>query len=93
MRINVTDKHIKYGRPKSDCYCPIAIAINEAMRSISDDPRASVGPFFTSVYQADKLVNNRFSAENPAEVTEFIKKYDLGHKVEPFSFELNLVLL
>ena len=84
MEIEVTKQHIKDGR-KLDCnYCPVALAIRDAVTNstcveVCDD----MSPII-SFYKGDDLLE--FAA--PDSVYEFIENFDLGGSVKPFKFTL-----
>ena len=82
MLIRVTQEHIDKG-VRDDCrQCPVALAIQEATKSIVD-----VLPMYCQfTYISDwpgKAVNL------PIEVTEFIKGFDSEGFGLPFTFELD----
>lgn len=82
MKINITQKDINKGEKANGDRCPIARAIKRAM------------PFKNIWYKYEVgriLVMNRFGNtvfELPVEAVKFIRDYDGGHPVEPFSFEV-----
>lgn len=80
MVINVTGRHIAGGK-RSDCnYCPIALAFKEAGLNIQ------VGSYF--IHRSPDDLEN--ASELPNAVCDFIRKFDRGQPVQPFSFEINL---
>lgn len=80
MLIHVTSEHIKNGRKGSPSACPIALAI---MKKCYD---VYVGTDYLQVKkQPDRYFTNmRF----PKAVKAFIRKFDCGEEVAPFSFTL-----
>lgn len=77
MKISVTQEHIKKGKPRAHCACPVALAIKE------------VTPWCPMV--DSKFVEfGSFVMDLPQEVTTFIDLFDHGHPVEPFEFELEI---
>ena len=79
IRVKVTGKHIDEGEPGDSFRCPIALAVKEATNvatrdvTLVDGIEISVGPF---VFKAT------------LKVKEFIKSFDKGKKVKPFTFWL-----
>jgi len=74
MIISVTEEHIKKGVKASYRTCPIALALEDAG---FDSPKVSVASYW---YQDAKRLNL------PLKVQKFIKDFDNGKKVRPFSF-------
>lgn len=83
--INVTSEDISRGEPKNARCCPVAIAIgrhaNWATEVTVD--RYEIG-FETDINCESELVST------PAEASEFIKDFDAGMPVQPFSFNLDI---
>lgn len=83
MKVIVTQDHIARGRQGPNS-CPVALALKETS---SDFANVIVGPqwFFSRneefhiTYQSTNL---------PKKVQQFIKKFDAGEPVKPFSFEI-----
>lgn len=74
MEVKVTQEHIDKGKQGSSIKCPIAIALEE-MGHIACVSRLSV------------LVMNR-NFYLPFIASEFVKDFDAGRPVKPFSFVL-----
>lgn len=84
MVINVTQEDIYFGQRK-ECYkCPVALAINRSLPEMT----AKVGHFDICLYDATRKPLR--TVETPLSVWVFITKFDLGRRVEPFSFELEV---
>ncbi len=84
MTINVTQEHIREGQTHSCDSCPVALAIT-----------AVTGPCDISVLRSDIIIKawrgkTKFTTKSPACVTEFIRYFDNGAKLAPFSFELDI---
>lgn len=79
MTINVTQKHIDKGI-KGAFTCPVNLAVRDKL-SIKDN---SVKVCWTAIF----VGTIRYPIH--ADVTTFIRKFDNGDKVEPFSFEVEL---
>jgi hypothetical protein len=81
MRITVTKKHIKRGRPSESDFCPIALALK------------SVGVKNPNV-DADTIDGLRrgtnFTKSTPDKLARFIARFDDGNPVKPFSFDIAL---
>lgn len=76
MKIDVTQEDIDHGMPKCFYDCPVALAI-----------KRTYGIEYARV-NGYILVGLKRGALTPPDVTTFIKQFDAGHYVEPFSFEL-----
>lgn len=81
MLIHVTQEHINDGNKCSSILCPIALAITKAMENRWSVGSTTAGP-----------LNNRMDDEVtlPGIVTAFIRLFDKGEPVVPFSFELDV---
>ena len=75
MKIKIKRKHIIDGEPESSLGCPIALALQEYGISNPD-----VGRKYVEL--------GKKKVQLPESAQEFIKKFDDGSKVQPFSFEL-----
>ena len=96
MQINVTQKHIQAGKPKKHLDCPITLAFKaKGFQQISIH--------LTEAYYAypmpDRLVITTDGVRTidrfiirwiplPKEATAFIRAFDAGDTVEPFTFEI-----
>lgn len=104
VTISVTDDDIKEGH-RCDCYyCPVARAIQRMLKPSSasiNQVLAEVTPrgvtiIYNTITISDVLGmthHNLCSLEKiriPEPATFFINRYDGGHKVTPFSFELDI---
>ena len=89
MKIEVTQQDIKYNtaRKESLYFCPIALAVKRKMNTIYDTTNTDcivrvygdcIEIFVKYSYHVYKLT---------AEAKEFIKCFDEGKKVKPFTFE------
>lgn len=79
MKIEVTQKHIDYGKRWSTKSCPVALAIAEATGS-----RVRISPYRNIVHAMRQVLNI------PEEATRFMDKFDVGLPVEPMTFELRV---
>jgi hypothetical protein len=77
MLIRVTEEHIKAGKPDNCRFCPIAIAITEALEH----------KYIVVVKPKLCYTCGRVFAL-PEIARNFIRSFDLGKHVEPFEFEL-----
>lgn len=81
VTIEVTEADIQVGQRKNCFDCPIALAVRRAYPEITNPE------FNISVGVRHGFVGNaRFWM--PTEAAEFIKKFDAGETVEPFSFQV-----
>lgn len=79
MRIDVTQEDIDKGVKKCHCTCPIALALKRQTRvayEVSDDCVVAV--------------TDRFAHGLPEHASSFIRAFDMGLIVAPFSFELDI---
>lgn len=84
ITISVERRHITHGVRCNTGMCPIALAIVDCLR---DGVRCSVGN--TGVW----LYGGVFSGhvlELPEEAQQFVRRFDRGAEVEPFSFTLQM---
>lgn len=76
MLIKVTEWHINRGMPEHGDKCPIALAIRGKVR-------------WKSVYVDPGVIEvGCSSGRPPKKVSKFIRRFDAGKKVRPFSFRL-----
>jgi hypothetical protein len=81
-RIFVTKKDIQYGFKKSECDCPVALALVRGFK-LSVDENALVTP--EGLY-----VESIGWFKLPPSVRIFMKAFDKGTLVKPFSFTLDI---
>ena len=74
MLIKVTEQHILKGKKWSAEFCPIALALKEALS------------LTVAVYR--NISCGLFDFPTPPEVFQRIQKYDLDHIMYPFVFEI-----
>lgn len=79
MKVTIKRKHIRNGQPNSPDYCPIAIALNEKFGG-------------NAKVNEDNLLLFGLNFHLPADAQYFIKRFDNGDPVKPFSFELKTLL-
>lgn len=75
MRIQVTQEDIDQGEPGEPESCAVAKAIRRQLK-----------PQHVQVTDVIEINNSDFEA--PPAVIEFIERYDHGHRVQPFEFDL-----
>ncbi len=78
MRISVTQDHIRRGERYMCMRCPVAIAIRE-----------QTGNEFVKVNKTNIRMGQK-SQRIDLRIRNWIKDFDVGNEVEPFSFELTL---
>lgn len=83
--VNVTQEDIDGARKCDSTNCAVAKAILHA--DIPQMKSVAVGPIIGYVYLED---DRDLFFRLPAEVALFIRHFDQGKRVEPFSFELEL---
>jgi hypothetical protein len=77
MRVQVTARHISGGCRQSAKFCPVAVAISEAIGKQFN----VAGPYCRPSTGLELL-------PLPKDVTNRIQTYDLHGEMEPFEFEL-----
>ena len=83
--IHVTEECIKNGRRYDSRYCPIALAIHNAL---PEEREVAVGPITARL---GKLEDRPFlRTQLPNIARKFVRDFDIGSRVKPFSFRLNL---
>ena len=79
MKIKVTKEHIKAGQRKSARYCPVALAVTEAVGHL----------VYVSNEYIDCHPQHKYKKyAMPDEVANFIHNFDNNGSPEPFEFEL-----
>ncbi len=83
VKVTVTEQHIKRGKKSNTNFCPIALALKGqlGLRSVVVD--GDVVEF-----GVDKEGDGGFSINLPVEAQEFVRAFDDGETVKPFSFTL-----
>jgi hypothetical protein len=85
IKVEVTEKDIKRGKPVSCSGCPIALAFRRATKTTSSSKRMKYvdvsGGYVGFVYK-----NDDYWVDLPRRAQNFIHKFDLGKSVKPFSF-------
>jgi hypothetical protein len=78
MKIEVTQEHIDNGKCKDANYCPIALAIQDALNLNAS--QVEVDGIFIEV--------NDHPFETTEEIDGFVDAFDHGKPVAPFTFDL-----
>ena len=78
-KITVTQGDIERGIPCRSGECPVSVAMQRAFKSY-----CKVGTDYALVFDRNKEV------KHSAQVRNFIRRFDAGKKVKPFSFEVEL---
>ena len=80
MKIRVTRGHIDRGVRQSCWFCPVALAVREAL-----------GPGFTRVeVGSNRITVNGESWRTTDRVSDFVWDFDRALPVEPFEFDLEV---
>ncbi len=81
MKVDVTEKHIRKGKRRQACFCPVALALKEKLHK-----EVEAGP-----YDLFYLVSRKIAGEavTPSVVSAFMRRYDCGGPVKPFTFEVS----
>ena len=98
MKIQVTEEHIRQGKPKDTASCPIALAIkdNPAFEKAAGSVEELGVGYNYSLADGERtvvadvrkegLLKSRFKLPDGA--LQFVKQFDKGEPVEPTEFEL-----
>jgi hypothetical protein len=80
IKIDVTDRHIRDGRPGVCARCPVALALvdHPAIRAAF-----AMGPHCLVIHTLDATVHYTCP---PRSVARFIRRFDVGKSTDPFSF-------
>lgn len=87
---NVTQEDIDKGIKDDACYCPIARAAKRTL--VKRKRRIEVGSCFLSIVRNHKgrwWVDDA-EYELPSEASDFVRNFDSGNTVHPFSFEMEI---
>ena len=79
MKVEVTQEHIDRGQRKAHCYCPVALALKD----VGVKEPVVFGGYFRALGDTE-------DTKLPPKVDDFVLAYDLGLKVTPFTFDLDL---
>lgn len=85
MIVKVTKKHIKEGKRRNSCECPVALAISDAL-----DRRATVVVNHEDILFSTYDVS--YCQSSPRSVQRFVKTFDDLGAVKPFAFYLEVPL-
>lgn len=83
--ISVTAEHIAAGKPNDACWCPVWHAIRAAFPD-ADAAGIAVGPDAFTVCSHAVVSDVEF----PDAAARFIRRYDKGETVQPFTFTLDI---
>ena len=81
MKIQVTQQHIDYGVRGSTTSDPVALAMKDA---------GLIKPWASPSYLAWRKDNKDYYVPLPEGVLGFMKEFDNGVEVEPFTFEVEV---
>lgn len=81
FKIEVTQEDIENGVPCKSLYCPIALAVSRKLGI----------PVYIGIYTVCAEHNDL--AKLPYKATKWITQFDIGRKVEPFSFDLDVMTI
>lgn len=85
-KIKVTKNDIKFGYPNSATTCPIARAVQRLL----PDGNVFVYPTEIEFCQLTESKHDHIRTKLPEEAVQFIRDFDTGNKVRPFTFELEI---
>ncbi len=87
MKIKVTAKHISNGTALSMCDCPVALALKQQLHKlvIVQVDQLEYMPYS----HASKYCFVTRTSDTPKKVKQFIKRFDSGKRVRPFSFDVS----
>jgi len=82
--VTVTAEHIANGERGECMGCPVWLAITDALPGL-----AYLAVFIQDIQLRPDPDDDDAEVEMPAEVLDFVRDFDLGLPVEPFTFELD----
>jgi hypothetical protein len=91
FEISVTAEDIAQGVRRSCHLCPVAIAARRVVLNHGSEAVIEVGAY-TLICLDNKTDIPIAVGPLPFEVVRQIRRFDYGHKIEPFDFELDLTL-
>jgi len=86
VQLNTDD--IKNGKRGSSCGCPVALAVNRAIKDVCS-AQVSIGQRFAFIDGSGSYLMH--SVDLPEIATQFIRDFDREEEVKPIIFELHLV--
>lgn len=92
MIIEVTKRDISLGIRRSSCYCPIAIATSRKIAEARQTRNFTfdVAREYANYIPPGMSVLDSQRVNLPSEAIVFVRDFDNGKPVNPFSFELEL---
>lgn len=88
LRVEVTSEDIQSGKRGNARHCPIALAIEGALRQLDVQDYQDWQSSFAAVF--DSSIEQKLAIEIPESVRGFVNRYDLTLPVKPFSFDLEV---
>lgn len=83
MKIEVTKQCIDSGIPNNAKQCPVSLAIKKAIPGSN--------PISGMYYLRYTVNGKRYEVKTPESITDFMKRFDLLNRGEPFDFELDQI--
>lgn len=88
ITINVTQKDINSGI-RADCHvCPVAIAVSRVLGL--NDVEISAASIYADFAGSNYYREARIIQPLPLQVRSYIRAFDAGNEIEPFSFNLDM---
>jgi len=81
IEIQITEQHIKEGKPKRCALCPVALALKESLNV------SVVSVYYDTIIIVHKVGDVR-SYQTPKDLREFLKNLDACRPMKPLKFEL-----
>ena len=92
MTIHVTQEHIDKGALSNSCKCPVALALQEVLQK-----QVFVCQTVAATYRIEASDLSSIGQYDdyglPQSVADFVRRFDAGQDVEPFTFELGARIL
>jgi hypothetical protein len=87
MRVQVTEEHIKAGKPWDSYQCPVALALQDRL-DVDEEAVVADGNLLSVVMK----YGDYDTAVTPPVVSRFMADYDARRRVLPFAFEVEFVM-
>lgn len=88
VKVEVTEKDIQWGERLSGLKCPVSLGIQRALKEIKY-PFRRIHAGYTCFNILTDSIDHLVEYKNN-HVSDFISNFDMGNKVDPISFEIEV---
>ena len=88
IKVCVTQKHINKGKRQFPACCPVSYAIREALDDMLGKVYVCVYKHYFTAIMKTKSLSYNYNIILPSNAMEFIRNFDTGKQVKPFSFNI-----